>query len=525
MSLLHLPAELLHTVCLFCSKNGIESLRLTCQVLQRIADEHLLLEIVTCFEYEDLCRVSEIANHASPLLKKNLRSFLFQADAFPADNHWPRHQWIHERRKFFRGVEEETKEFMRELRTRIKTKRNPRLLEALMRYYQRSIDPAVLLRPEKIGSHQQYINLAKEQEELRKRGFSKRILQDLFTACPNITSVAINGGHRLRRNAGLTNLAFLRSLTIPHCHQEETLAYAVKTTLSAAHNSGTKLESLAIGGITPVFVRPTELIDDDSENNITIGIPKDHLYELTSQLKTLRLMFLGEHDLQDDATEFMIIDFHSLTAQFAEGHLVSWLENCTQIQDLRLDLPYAPYPHWRVPFEHFLGDNLHFPSLRVLHLQSFQTQAERLAEFLLRHKASLVELELSDIHLSLGSWPDCLAQFAGKLEKLQRAKVTGFLTSFNGTDEWVTLDFYSSRVEPSATLERSIIEGGEIVLPQPVINVDVETDSSESEDSDGDEDDHEAEEEDDEEEQEDDDDDALEQLVLVADENGFVELE
>ncbi|KXS99529.1 hypothetical protein AC578_4249 [Pseudocercospora eumusae] len=462
MSLLHLPAELLHALCLFCSRNEIESLRLTCQLLKRIADEHLLDEIITCYEYNDLLNVSEIANDASPAIRENVRSFLFQADAFPAAPYWSRHHWNSERRKFFRGVEQETKDFMRNIGSRIKTKRSPKLFEALRRYYQCSIDPAMLPGREKAASHEDYIELAEEQEWFGEVGHPKRTLQSLFAGCPNIKSVAINSGHRLRRNAGLTNLAYLRSLTIPHCYQEKPMAYAVKTTFAAAANAGIKLESLAIGGVTPIFVRPTEDAGDKNEDDTSVGIPQNQLYELTSQLKNLRLIFLGEDDLGADM-EF----------PFDEGHLVSWLSNCSRIEHLRLDLPPAPYPNWRVPFQHFLGENLHFSSLRLLHLESFQTRAEQLAQFLLRHKESLVELELSDIHLSSGSWPDCLALFAGKLENLRRARVRGFLTSFNdGSDEWFTFDLCSSHVE----LEQTIVEGGEIVLPPPLIDRDSDED-------------------------------------------------
>lgn len=84
MSLQELSPELLDLICVFCSTDELQDLRLTSRWLRDIANQHFFPEVVTCLEKRDLLNVRNVARCTGDI-RNGVKSFLVQADQYFLD--------------------------------------------------------------------------------------------------------------------------------------------------------------------------------------------------------------------------------------------------------------------------------------------------------------------------------------------------------------------------------------------------------------------------------------------------------
>ncbi|KJX96327.1 hypothetical protein TI39_contig671g00001 [Zymoseptoria brevis] len=177
----------------------------------------------------------------------------------------------------------------------------------------------------------------------------------------------------------------------------------------------------------------------------------------------------GDYDLDDDAFEELIQDFGVVDNKF-----LPLMKAAKELKRLNLDLPW----HWdaevAVQLENVVG-GITWQNLTNVRVASFETSADQLKDFLLRHGDTLVTVQLGNVQLQegIGTWPDSFAAFAGELPHVQNFQLRG---SFgrevdSGPLEWYyfgLLEEYRSN-NYGEQVSRYLINGGERCPPRPSI--------------------------------------------------------
>ena len=476
MSFQDLSAELIHAICEVCPNETLQDLRLTCRKLREICDKHFFPEVVTCLERQDLANVRKVAE-CNEDIRNAVKSFTIQADRFDADIddfHVPKEEWFEKRNLFLISLRPHFTGLQEQLTGRRLARHRARHLKALGQFLSQSHAQGKDMNLLKVN-YQKYEKLANDQRKLfetpEERSYRIRAIgtasdepstvrvtfDKLFKACPNISAITINYKHTLRRNAGLSNLVFLNSTTIPHGGDSAVVEEVIEEVLPAACNAKLVIRDLTVAGASPYWMSPGVPYSGISSPRAKI-VPI--YYKAIQHLQRLHMVFNGADAEAADYDPEVDNGFGFITRTFEEGVMINWLTNCPDLQELRLVMPKAPYVNWRVEMKHIMGQ-IHLKSLTVLHVSGFQAEAEDIIQCLLKHKDTLRELELETAHLTDSDWPTCISAFAGKLPHLRRARLNGLFTSDGGEDAETTICFLTipQAKEHQAELEKYMLEG------------------------------------------------------------------
>lgn len=401
MSFDHLPDEIVGLICRFCDTAEIKSLRLSCRTLLKVANEHLLSEVVLFMNRESLEACEGIASH--PVFSKTAKSLWIQADR-PKETSFD--EWYSERRtmtimshykeasdiiyancpsKFSnekgRALMDAAQALALEIKTREEEK--PGLSEKQLRYH-----------------FKQATRLACEAEEMLHDTSLFSGLRDVLSQCPKIESVDLTMLNTIRICTAKHNKAFQQALVHPFgdCDKYNSGVDAMIQLVLAASEVDFKPRMLRLGSLSHhVFTR----------EDIT-----DELRAFFDGLEELEWHFaVPYHD--DDHIE--VVELLSIMEDFNTGkNFSSLVEAAAGLKRLHLELPYDPDEVSEILLPSIVGNNT-WDKLARVNLTGFEATASQLGEFLLRHAETLEEVSLAHVVLSVGDWPDCFVSFAGKL--------------------------------------------------------------------------------------------------------------
>lgn len=242
------------------------------------------------------------------------------------------------------------------------------------------------------ASYEVFKTLCHDQADSERQGYDRDCLRALFQGCPKLREVAVVSQRSCMRQLD-ANRVFAKAMTEPSGdrHWWDQSVHQALSVAMAADQSGTKLDSLTLVGISPG-------ISGD-------GLNPDQwraLKNLAQPLRRLRLYLGGEPPEEEDEDEpdEGEPDHEQLFHQFNDSlstpaHEI--LSAASNLRILKLQLPKWLYHDYVEDtygqLEPILRD-VTYPHLYELHLSHCEVHADYLVDLCLRHKAALRRLSL-----------------------------------------------------------------------------------------------------------------------------------
>jgi hypothetical protein len=457
MSLDSLPDELIGIICSFCDTPEIKTLRLTCRALRKVANEHLLTEIVLFMNRDSLGTCKSIAAH--PVISKTARKIWIQADrpkeaTFDDWNKDRKHrtlmQYVREAADFVypsdgahpgRTKEQEVAQMdakVKEIEAREEPKK-PVLSEKQLEHH-----------------YTEACRLMREAEAILHNGCLFSRLKKLLARCPRIEAIDLTQANHIRICSSKNNKAFQKGFLHPFgdLDRYNCCVDIMGELVLAASAAGFQPRLLRLGGVSHnIFMREDFL---------------DELQQFFSSLEELEWQFsvpyLDEDcRVDEDAMDDLLMEFD------ATNSFTDLMEAAVGLKRLRLDLPNeGDDDAAAVSLQNIVGD-ITWEHLTHFHLSSFATTAEELSDFLLCHAGTLLKVTIGDAHIHRGKWPDCFVSFAGKLPNLQAFELRGKFEEEETERIWYTfgLIYAEKNNKYGREVAKYLIGGGEKCPPRP----------------------------------------------------------
>lgn len=259
-------------------------------------------------------------------------------------------------------------------------------------------------------------------------------------------------------------------LVVPYDYYSQAHDENVRVASEALHGAfeaGMKIETLVLGNVNYRFLLQSEPW-------------KSRLRGMLKHVKYLRWdvgeTFVREHDDaadEDDVTYGPDVDSQGLGEMytiFGDGEFASFISNATNLRTLVVNMPEIPDRRMiPVKFGHVFG-RARFPLLQLFSAKNMSTNPQDLARFLTRHKQTLTQLRLCDLHIwgqASVSWHSWFTAMGGKLPFLEKVclrggfQCQGRVTHMLGQNlsEYIGTRF-------SRAMEAFMVRGGE-VAPLP----------------------------------------------------------
>lgn len=443
--------------------------RLTCSLLATVGLDHYGDEIPLVFQRDKFRAVTEIAKH--PELAKRMRSLFYSTgllndlefddweeqrppppsprDAFAASAFDELMNASHDMRAARRGqVYSETKS---------------------------KLDTAFAI----------YGDLCQDQEEMLSKDFDLRCLCKLFNGCRNLREVTLAGNIAPGRSLNAHRTAFDKAMARPAangpdgCQWRTAGIREVRAVAFAAAITNSRLDSLTLSDVSPDLFRSlreweetfSSYYEDASEEKHR-EMTDSNLKALFRPLRRLRLVLQVWPDPNDESIEDMItMVVDDMRETFQTGLLKQVLAGARELRVLKFALPNPDLfeLEQEEPFYEFFSlrrvlDDVTFPHLYEISISRVLVEADHFVSLLLRHKATLRRLSLSELQLAEPiSWLDVFAKFAGQLPNLRKATLRGMFSDLNHVRR--TFDFddpgTKSFMPARDLVEDFIVKGGE----------------------------------------------------------------
>jgi len=431
--LLELPTELLHNIFTHLDIQGVLAARRSCSTLAFVGLDHFGDEVALVYHREKFKALTEIAQH--PTFAKRIRSLFYIVDRFKEFTYeeWFEHSVTGESlntRKYLaeasgRGNDAETDSRDRCAVTAAIEARDARL--------------AAVPEQELQKGYREFLAVCHDQDEIKEEDYDFTCLRSFFQGCCRIRDVTIASRIHCERYLGALDSAFGGTMVRPT--QDRDWADAGTDQLCALVDAiqcnGLELDSLTVVGLSHM------IFDITTDRGILLwGALKD----LIRPLRRLRLLIQAwppegyesseeesdsgsNPDMDPDKKLLSVADIRLRSAElFEEGPVYGILSEARELRVLKLELPqWDPQgePEY-VRLAHTLLD-AHFPHLCELALSQCAMEGDWLVDFLLRHKATLRCLSISNMSLATvrPSWRDVFTRISGQLPRLHKIIIHG----------------------------------------------------------------------------------------------------
>ncbi|KJX92890.1 hypothetical protein TI39_contig5582g00002 [Zymoseptoria brevis] len=413
-----LPDELLDIICGFCDRPAIKNLRLSCRKIGRTADAHLFPEAVVFLNRDSLKACQGVAAH--PIFSKTVRNVWIQADRPKRLSYWE--WWDHASndldvsgwlQEVKRRIEEEHGEVSEEEHERL----TQRVLNAMRA--EAALKKSAIPFDEREYLFAQALRVSSEAEEIMYDRSFQACLQNILSGCAKVDSIDLTMGHHIRSATTGYSKGFRQGMLHPigdNDHHSDGFE-AVARLAAAASEAGFRPRVLNLGGVSHCIFKQHFAIEEIEQ-----------MFTGVEELQwTLPVPYGGEDydnpgelTLDHDAFDAMFNDFEDA------DDCASLLEVASSLKRLHIELPEHYEAQQLVRLASVVG-NITWAQLTHVHLAKFETTTNGLSDFLLRHRLTLTNLHLGDVHLSddEDTWPKCFASFAGGLPKLQKLDLRG----------------------------------------------------------------------------------------------------
>lgn len=458
-----LPPELLHLIFSKLSIEDVLALRTSCSIFASVGLDYFEDEIPLVFHRDKFRALTEIAGH--PKLSKQMRSLFYVVDRCQIQSF---EQWDHCR------PDPHPEETAYDRDAELHTERDFRAYarecdQDLYRFFKRK---AAVPGCERKAAYEKFCALCQDIINVEDEGYDLNCLRVLFAKCPRIREVTIGSQmyivRRLKANTTAFGDAMTRPLKDRHCWTSG--VHQVLSVAKAAQNAGTRLDSLTLASVSPkLFDRHGDVGEEEWRA----------LKRLVQPLRRLRMFtqMTTPNPTQDDEVDKLHLGITQMQfdceQNFADGYLHEILSSATELRVLKLGMPqWRPMPPWNDGNDDPLYSRLDwalgeivYPHLYELSISDCEVDEEYLVDLILRHKATLRRLSLSNISLlDFGaSWVEIFTRLSCQLPQLRCLKLRGaFYLNGDNEIELEEAGCESPRIAPyREALENFILKGGE----------------------------------------------------------------
>jgi hypothetical protein len=427
--LLTMPPEMLQLIFSELQIQDILSIRETCSHLAAVALDFRGDNINLTFHRDEFRELTRIAAH--PKFSKQIRSLFYVADRCklrpfevwrklrPDPRPWERDHYDHKADMYtesdYRNILTDDKECKDAIGS---VKRLDAMSESDCR-----------------TGHAKYTALCMDQGDVEREGYDFQCLRVLFQGCSNIREITIASGMDWMRGMNAGSTVYVDAMTTPQGDRDwkdanvrQVLALAV-----AAQEADLRPDSLTISHVSPLLFDRINQIGEDGWGAVRA---------LIKPLRRLRLYLHVESPKLDENDEVgdSIARLNGLRDEtrsiFAAGPAHDILSSARELRVLSLHLPTWHVKHlWEerlgyLHLEHTLRRTT-YPHLYKLSLGNCLVSADYLVDLLMRHRATLRCLALSNIDLTDdpdepgNDWQHLLTKLSRRLPKLRKLKLRG----------------------------------------------------------------------------------------------------
>jgi hypothetical protein len=483
-----MPPEMLHIIFSELQIQDVLRIRETCSLLAAVALDYQGDNVNLTFhrdQFRDLIRIA-----AHPKFSKQMRSLFYVGDRCklrpfkvwkkmrPDPRPWERDHYDHKTNAY---TESDYRRMMGDDEERKDAIGSMKRLEAVSESDCR------------VG-HAKYTALCMDQGDLERDGYDFQCLRVLFQGCSNIQEITIASEMDWMRGMNAGSTLYADAMTTPQGdrHWKDANVRQVLALAVAAQEADLRLDSLTMSHVSPLLFDRVHHIGENGWGAIRA---------LVQPLRRLRLYLHVQNPEQDheDEVDDRIARIQGLYKEardsFAAGPAHDILSSARELRVLKLHLPKwhsGEFSAVECPYYLKLGHALRYttyPHLYELSLGSCRASADYLLDLLLRHRATLRRLALSNIdltddpHVPGNDWQHLLTRLSRKLPKLRELKLRGRFY----TDGWIAMSFdAASGRDPGImaysqnALQNFVINGGsfpmkKFEMPYGVVNSSGET--------------------------------------------------
>lgn len=430
LTLLSLPPEILHHVCTHLPLKSIRSLRLTCQHLNEIGACHALPELVFYLHTTDFAALRSIASH--PIYPRYVRSLIYGCDILPS----PR-----------LTLKQYANECRRTEKRRAKMHARHACDEA-----NRPPKPHTEVKE----SYKEYKRVHQAQEEIMESKKDYEILREVVGKMTNLKEVMVSSDFEFRLGSLTSSSAGssiygghsggMKSDALKNCRTpfdkldcltqldgekgQEGVRH-LRAILMAVKEAGIELKSLCAGLIHWSFF-------NQSLGNFGFHSMGNLLANLTRfELLVLPGPSQDPEDFQHaDAIEMnnMSIDvmdeIYRCQGLMRTGVIRKLVRGMPNLEILSIGfMDHAEDNDFIFParLQDVIPMDFTFPNLESLKLEGLETERQELTDFVVKHKDSLMKLELRDMRLVTTSWRKLLPELRYELntELMEEVSIYG----------------------------------------------------------------------------------------------------
>ncbi|EGP88329.1 unnamed protein product [Zymoseptoria tritici ST99CH_1A5] len=465
-----LPDEIISTIFGYCDPPDIENLRLTCKTTLRVANEHLLPEVVLFMHRESLKACAGVAAH--PVFSKTAKSLWIQADR-PQEKTF--HEWecdcmatVYSAARARACIEIEYSGRHNNLTSEQKDTAQTALERELKL---KAKHEAQALSTEQVQEHFDHaVRLFSETKEIFDDGSLSTCLRAILEHCPNLDTVDLTMGGHIRTRTTRHNRGFKLGRLSP----SKDLDY---------HNPGESVTiKLVLAAAEANFEPRVVRLGHISHLAFMHAGITQNFQTFLDKVEVLEWEF--SDPLVDTISESYEDDFDDIIEDFnqRENKFVPLMRATKKLKLLRLELPGYISEFPAVQLESVVSSIL-WQHLTHVSISSFKTNSTVLESFLLRHKATLMRVQLGQVDLQDGNWLDCFASFAGKLPNVLQFELRAEYRE-TANDPFRAWYDFGGLVGPDSSsnniygkrISRYVIAGGDECPPRPATQEDNYTD-------------------------------------------------
>ena len=425
MSFFALPVELIDHICSYCDLSQIKNLRNTCKCIQEVADGHMFDEILAYMTQDSMNDAKAVANH--PVFRKRPRVLWVQGEMLEQLSY---RKW---RKQVDRGIEWKAwpgyakPDHVNELDYRLRE--TQAIADRISRRAPHSsslreaMTAASSLFPGSDWTELQlhvrfgiYCTLINESLKMlcanngEPESLMCRSLGDVFEKCTALEEVHFTMAHAIRVSTTKHNMTFHSGLVLPHGDPEtyNNGTFGVRELVCAAHRSRYSPKVLRLGSVS---------------HNICMQDIEDELESFLRNVEVLEWVLATpylDENLNVDEDELI-----EISSQFDAGMFITGFINfAPRLRCIELEMPFG-MPDSAFPDLAGVVGELTFANLETFSISAITASNHDLVDFLLRHSATLKEVQLGEVTINGSSWPECLAAVAGKLQHLKSFELRG----------------------------------------------------------------------------------------------------
>ncbi|SMQ48443.1 unnamed protein product [Zymoseptoria tritici ST99CH_3D7] len=441
MSLLGLSNEVIDLILESCDKSSIKAIRLVDKRLHKLGNRHLIQELQLHYNRESLDILYALSTSKQDIAK-GIQAIWLQIDRLEEFKTFDR--WDEKRQREYDEHDfllEDWKDYLRAHDVAVNSRiampaiRRDRLVPAPGTVRKRDILPQ-LAKDYLYLCYAKYCQLVEQQRELDRSHELRERLAAFFRVPSKLSGIWITFGGGVRKCSTFRSATFREGLVFPNSDwtgDYDEMVRAASQILLGALDARIKPDTLVFGGLNYRFLTQTKQTMTDIANVL------QHVEHLQWEVGDTFVPRPWDHegsepedDEDDESRHIHQAGFAEMHAIFDTGRFADFLSSAEKLRTLVISLPDIPDTRLaHVDLASLVGSN-RFPVLDSFSIRNVMIAPDALTNFLLRHKETLTQLRMCDLHTfripnpnTTTTWQGWFREMSGKLPNLRTVTLRG----------------------------------------------------------------------------------------------------